>query len=191
MGGISRGELELVARVQQTGALEMTTVTFKGRVAIGCDEAGYRLKELLSDFMLSLNWGVDDFGCHSEESVDYPDVAYSVASAVARGEYDRAVLICGTGIGMAIAANKLPGVRAAQAHDPYSAERARKSNNAQIISLGARVIGPELAKCVLAAWLQSDFEGGNSVRKVDKITQLDADPLSYDQPFADVRRKSP
>ena len=142
-------------------------------VAIGSDEAGYRLKGLLIGVLEEEGLEVADFGCHSEDPVDYPDVAFAVAEAVARGEHDRAILICGTGIGMSIAANKVPGVRAAQAHDPYSAERARKSNDAQILALGARVIGPELAKSILRTWLQAEFSGGGSARKVAKINAVD------------------
>jgi ribose 5-phosphate isomerase B len=108
-----------------------------------------------------------------EGDVDYPDVAERVAFAIRDGHADRGILICGTGIGMAITANKVPGVRAAQAHDVYSAERARKSNNAQILTLGARVIGPESAKTVVHAWLASEFAGGASTRKVDKIDELE------------------
>ncbi len=143
-------------------------------VAIGSDEAGFRLKGILID-LLEHDEGVEvaDFGCHSEDPVDYPDVAFEVANAVARGEHDRGILICGTGIGMAIAANKVPGVRAAQAHDAYSAERARKSNDAQILTLGARVIGPELAKSIVRTWLRSEFAGGGSTRKVAKIKAAD------------------
>jgi len=100
-------------------------------VAIGSDEAGFRLKGVLVDLLREEGLEVADFGCHSEDPVDYPDVAFELAEAVARGEHDRGILICGTGIGMSIAANKVPGVRAAQAHDSYSAERARKSNDAQ------------------------------------------------------------
>jgi ribose 5-phosphate isomerase B len=143
-------------------------------VAIGSDEAGYRLKGVLIALLAEEGQEVVDFGCHSEEPVDYPDVAFEVAQAVAAGTHDRAILICGTGIGMSIAANKVPGVRAAQAHDPYSAERARKSNDAQVLALGARVIGPELAKSIVRAWLQSEFAGGGSTRKVAKINAADA-----------------
>ncbi len=143
-------------------------------VAIGSDEAGYRLKGVLIALLAEEGQEVVDFGCHSEEPVDYPDVAFEVAQAVADGRHDRAILICGTGIGMSIAANKVPGVRAAQAHDPYSAERARKSNDAQVLALGARVIGPELAKSIVRAWLQSEFVGGGSTRKVAKINAADA-----------------
>jgi ribose 5-phosphate isomerase B len=143
-------------------------------VAIGSDEAGFRLKGILID-LLEREEGlqVADFGCHSEDPVDYPDVAFEVARAVARGEHDRAILICGTGIGMSIAANKVPGVRAAQAHDAYSAERARKSNDAQVLALGARVIGPELAKTIVRTWLRSEFAGGGSTRKVAKLKAAD------------------
>ena len=142
-------------------------------VAIGSDEAGYRLKGLLIEVLREQGLEVADFGCHSEDPVDYPDVAFEVAEAVARGDHDRGILICGTGIGMSIAANKVPGVRAAQAHDAYSAERARKSNDAQILALGARVIGPELAKSIVRTWLQAEFAGGGSARKVSKINAAD------------------
>ena len=142
-------------------------------IAIGSDEAGFRLKGILIDVLGEEGETVTDFGCDSEEPVDYPDVAFEVAQAVARGEHDRGILICGTGIGMSIAANKVPGVRAAQAHDAYSAERARMSNDAQILALGARVIGPELAKTLVRTWLRAEFAGGGSARKVGKIKAAD------------------
>jgi ribose 5-phosphate isomerase B len=138
-------------------------------IAIGSDEAGFELKRSLTQLLRDENIQVKDYGCYSADPVDYPDVAYELSRAVARGEHDRGILICGTGIGMAMTANKVPGVRAAQVHDAYSAERSRKSNNAQIMTMGARVIGPELAKSLVRTWLASDFEGGNSARKVDKI----------------------
>jgi ribose 5-phosphate isomerase B len=138
-------------------------------VAIGSDDAGYALKEAIAARLRESGYPVTDFGCYSPEPVDYPDVAFSLASAVATGEFTRGILICGTGIGMAIAANKVPGVRAAQAHDPYSAERARKSNDAQILTLGARVVGPELALSLVDTWLHAEFAGGASARKVGKI----------------------
>ena len=138
-------------------------------IAIGSDDAGFPLKEALKGFLEDEGYSVTDYGCDGPEPVDYPDVALAVARAVAHGEHDRAVLVCGTGIGMAIAANKVPGVFAAVAHDPYSAARARMSNDAQIVTMGARVIAPELAKTVLRVWLDSEFAGGGSARKVDKI----------------------
>lgn len=138
-------------------------------IAIGCDEAGFELKQVVIGLLADYGLTVKDFGCFSAEPVDYPDVGYEVARAVARGEHDRGILICGTGIGMAIVANKVRGVRAAQVHDPYSAERARKSNNAQIMTMGAKIVGPELAKSLVRIWLASEFAGGNSARKVEKI----------------------
>ena len=100
---------------------------------------------------------------------DYPDIAFQVALAIKEGKYQRGILLCGTGIGMSIVANKVLGIRAAQCYDTYSAQRARKSNNAQIITFGARVTGPELAKAIIEAWLESEFAGGGSAPKVEKI----------------------
>jgi ribose 5-phosphate isomerase B len=142
-------------------------------VAMGSDEAGYQLKETIKNFLEVEGYTVKDFGAYNEDAVLYPDYAVSVAESVLRGECDRGVLICGTGIGMAITANKVPGIRAAVCHDVYSAERARKSNDAQIICLGARVVGSELAKMLVETWLKSDFAGGNSMRKVERIRYYD------------------
>jgi ribose 5-phosphate isomerase B len=142
-------------------------------VAIGADEAGYALKEMLKTHLQDRGVAVQDYGCYSTEPVDYPDVAERVARSVAAGMHQRAILICGTGIGMAIAANKVSGVRAAQAHDTYSAERARKSNDAQVLALGARVIGPELAKAIVDTWMQAEFSGGGSARKVAKMMAIE------------------
>ena len=139
-------------------------------IAIGCDEAACELKETIKQHLLAQGHRVRDFGTHGDRPVLYPDIGIAVAEAVARGEHERAVLLCGTGIGMAISANKVAGIRAAQAHDTYSAERASRSNDAQIVCLGARVIGPELAKAVVDQFLQSAFDGGNSAPKVDAIT---------------------
>ncbi|MGH9244245.1 MAG: ribose 5-phosphate isomerase B [Acidimicrobiales bacterium] len=141
-------------------------------IAIAADEAGVPLKERLAAFMQQRGFEIKDYGNGTE--VDYPDVASEVAEAVAAGEHDRAVLICGTGLGMAITANKVPGVRAVTAHDAYSAERARKSNDAQVLTMGARVIAPEAAELVLEHWLQSEFEGGRSAPKVEKMNAVDA-----------------
>ncbi len=146
------------------------------RVALGSDDAGFGLKEVIRRHLEEKGIATHNFGVASAEPVedlDYPDVACGVAEAVAAGRVDRAILVCGTGIGMAITANKVPGVRAAQAHDVYSAERARKSNDAQVLTMGARVIGPELAKSIVDAWLGSDFGGGASTRKVEKMNRVD------------------
>jgi ribose 5-phosphate isomerase B len=138
-------------------------------IAIGCDKAGLELKARVVDELERADRQVVDYGC----AADYPDVALAVASAIARGEHERGILICGTGIGMAIAANKVPGVYAAQVHDSYSAERSRKSNNAQIMTLGALVVGPALASSLLHTWLASEFQGGGSARKVAKIAEAE------------------
>ncbi len=142
-------------------------------IAMGCDEAGYELKQIILRLLSELGQEYEDYGSYSLDPVDYPEIGQAVAEAIAAGKHDRGILICGTGIGMAIAANKVAGVRAAQCHDVYSAERARKSNNAQVMTMGARVIGPELAKMIVKAWLDSDFSGGNSTRKVQKITEIE------------------
>lgn len=144
------------------------------KIAIGSDQFGYTLKENFKAHLIELGHEPVDFGCHlPEEVVDYPDVAIVVSEKIARGEYERGILICGTGIGMAITANKIPGVRAACCHDPYSAERARKSNDAQILTMGAEIVGPSLGRQLLDIWLVSEFGGGRSTRKVEKIKQLD------------------
>ena len=148
------------------------------RVAIGCDDAGLALKTSLLGVLQAEGWEVEDFGCSSAEPVDYPDVAFDVARAIARGEHDRGILICGTGIGMAIAANKVRGVRAAQVHDPYSAQRARMSNDAQVMTIGARIVGAELAASLVRTWLQAEFAGGASERKVAKITRAEQGTLT-------------
>jgi ribose 5-phosphate isomerase B len=146
-------------------------------IAVGADEAGAPLKERLADYMREHGYEVKDYGNGTEQ--DYPDIAAEVAEAVARGEHDRALLVCGTGLGMAITANKIHGVRAVTAHDSYSAERARKSNDAQVITMGARVIAPEAAEMVLEHWLASEFEGGRSTPKVEKMKEVDARYRGY------------
>ena len=144
------------------------------RIPIGSDANGFHLKERIKDRLVDLGHSPIDFGCSGPaDNIDYPDVARELATAVAEGDINRGILVCGTGIGMAIAANKVPGVRAACCHDPYSAERARKSNNAQILALGAQIIGPQVADKLLEHWLASEFEGGRSARKVKKLIEMD------------------
>jgi ribose 5-phosphate isomerase B len=142
-------------------------------IAVGSDDAGFRLKEEIKKYLEAEGHAVTDYGCDSSDPVDYPDVALDVARAVARGDHDRAILVCGTGIGMAITANKVPGVYATVAHDPYSAAKARTSNNTQVLALGARVVAPELATTLVGIWLRSEFGGGASERKVGKIAQAE------------------
>ena len=143
-------------------------------IAIGCDEAAFELKEVLKRLLVEEGHEVEDFGTHDARPVLYPDIALAASTSIVEGRNDRAVLLCGTGIGMAITANKVHGIRAAQCHDTYSAERARKSNDAQVITMGARVIGPELAKAILQAWLASEFEPERSGPKVARIKAFEA-----------------
>jgi ribose 5-phosphate isomerase B len=142
-------------------------------LAIGCDEAAFELKEAIKAFVEKKGINVQDFGCFNSDPVLYPDIAVAVAESVVKGENIRGILLCGTGIGMAISANKVPGIRAAVCHDAYSTERSRKSNNAQIMTLGARVVGEELAKYLVSVWLDSEFLGGGSASKVEKIKQYE------------------
>jgi ribose 5-phosphate isomerase B len=142
-------------------------------IALGCDEAGFYLKEEIKKYLNGIGEEVEDYGVYNTDPILYPDIAVKVAKTIAQGKHDRGILICGTGIGMAICANKVPGVRAAVCHDSYSAERARKSNNAQIMTMGARVIGTELAKNLVQIWLQSEFQGGGSTEKVDRISEYE------------------
>ncbi len=143
------------------------------KLAIGCDEAAYDLKQIIKQHLSDAGHEVTDFGTHDAQPVLYPDVAFAVAEQVAAGTFERALLLCGTGIGMAISANKVKGIRAAQCHDTYSAERASRSNDAQIITIGARVVGPELAKAIVDTWLRASFDGGRSQPKVDMISSYE------------------
>lgn len=145
------------------------------KLAIGCDEAAYHLKTKLIHHIKETyeQIVIEDFGVEDGEKILYPDVAYKVACAIAQKKFERGILLCGTGIGMAICANKVTGVRAAVCHDPFSAERARKSNNTQILCMGERVIGVELAKYLVDIWLKCEFAGGNSTEKVERIHELE------------------
>ena len=143
------------------------------KLAIGCDEAAYSLKVEIIKHLNTKGIEVEDFGADEGDVVLYPDVAIKVAEAVAKGDFERGILVCGTGIGMSITANKVPGIRAAVCHDPFSTERSRKSNNAQIMCMGERVIGVELAKYLVDIWLECEFSGGGCAPKVDRITQYE------------------
>lgn len=143
------------------------------KIIIGSDHLGFDLKEIIKEHLKSKGIEVVDVGVHDKTPVDYPDIGLALAEKVASGDFERGILICGTGIGMAIVANKVPGVRAAVCHDIYSAERARKSNNAQVMTMGALVVGAELAKKLVDVWLESEFQGGRSLPKVEKINRID------------------
>ncbi len=145
-------------------------------IAIGADDAALDFKNQIIRHLTEQGHTVIDYSSDIlPDNSMYPDVAYSVAKAIKAGQHVRGILICGTGIGMSIVANKVLGIRAAQCHDTFSAERARKSNDAQIMTMGARVIGVELAKLIVEAWLTSEFEGGGSTPKVDKIKLYEQD----------------
>lgn len=145
------------------------------KIAIGCDEAAYQLKMIIKEYLEKRDdIELMDFGAEKGEVILYPDVALKVAKTVAAKEYDRGILFCGTGIGMAITANKVTGIRAAVCHDPYSTERSRKSNDAQIMCMGERVIGVELAKYLVDIWLNCDFAGGGSAPKVKRIEDIES-----------------
>lgn len=143
------------------------------RVAVDSDDAGTDLKRLVVEHLRSLGAEVEDLDLLARRKTDYPDIGYHLAQRVARREFDRGVLICGTGLGMCMIANKVEGVYAGVCHDVYSAERLRKSNDAQIITMGARVIGPELAKTILSAWISAEFEAGRSAAKVARMRELE------------------
>ncbi len=139
------------------------------KIIIGADNLGVELKAILHAHLTASGWQVTDIGVNSTEPVDYPDIAVELAVRVSKGEFERGILICGTGAGMAITANKVTNVRAVTVTDPYTAERAIASNNAQIITLGSLITGQSLAKMLVDIWLANSFQGGNSARKVDKI----------------------
>ena len=139
------------------------------KIVIGCDEAAFELKEAVKAMLVQEGHTVTDKGVYDKNPADYPDIAFAAADDILEGRAERGVLMCGTGIGMSISANKVPGIRAAVCHDPFSTERSRKSNDAQIMCLGARIIAPELAKYLIKLWLTCDFEGGGSAPKVEKI----------------------
>lgn len=143
------------------------------KIAIGSDHGGYHLKEHIKKYLEEKNFDIEDFGTNSLESVDYSDFAREVAEAVAQGKFDRGILICGTGLGISIAANKVRGIRAAVVSDCYSAKMSRAHNNANILALGGRVVGPDLATEIVETWMETPFEGGRHQRRIDKITDIE------------------
>jgi ribose 5-phosphate isomerase B len=143
------------------------------RIALGADHAGYAMKDAVKHLLNDLAIPCEDFGTFSAESVDYPDFAALVAQAVSSGACDRGILVCGTGIGMAIAANKFAGVRAAPVVDLVSARLSRQHNDINVLALGARVTPPELLLDLVKTFLDTPFEGGRHQRRLDKITRLE------------------
>ena len=147
-------------------------------IVVGADHNGWKLKDALAQYLRDKHYDVIDLGVHSDEPMSYPEIAVKLAEFIRDKKYDRGILVCGTGAGMAIVANKVPGVRAVCIHDPYTAERARASNDAQVVTLGSQVIGLFAAKKMIDIWLESEFEGGRSLPKVEMIKALDAKRLS-------------
>jgi ribose 5-phosphate isomerase B len=144
------------------------------KVAIGSDHGGLDLKETVISVLKELNISIDDLGTHDRSSCDYPDFAERVAGAVASGDCQQGILICGTGIGMSIAANKVQGIRAALCNEIFSAKMARAHNDANVLCLGARVVGPGVAQEIVRAYFGSEFEGGRHAGRVAKIGRLDS-----------------
>lgn len=152
------------------------STTEKPRIALGADHAGFQAKESIKRYLESAGYGVSDAGTWSEESVDYPDFAIEVARRVGRGQDDLGILVCGTGIGMAMAANKIGGVRAGVAHDALTARMSREHNDANVLAVGARVLSERQIIEVVATFLGAQFAGGRHQRRVDKISELDQEP---------------
>lgn len=144
------------------------------KLGLGCDHLGLALKNELAAHLRANGAEISDIGVDDEQPVDYPDIGAELARRLAAGEFERGILICGTGAGMAIAANKVAGVRAVCVTDPYTAERAIASNDAQVISFGALITGPSVAKMLVDIYLRNEFQGGRSAPKVEKLKQLDA-----------------
>lgn len=143
------------------------------KIAVGSDHGGFNLKQTIINYLKENGIDYKDFGCYSEDSVDYPDFAKKVAEAVSQGEYDKGILICGTGIGISIAANKVKGIRAALCNDCFSARMAREHNDANILAMGERVVGKGLALEITKTWLESEFQGGRHQRRVNKIMEIE------------------
>ncbi len=142
------------------------------RIAIGCDHRGLKLKQFVVKLIAETEHTYEDFGCYTEESVDYPDIAKRVAEAVAEGHFDRGILICGTGIGMCIAANKVKGIRAAQCYDAFCARRARMHNDANILCLAGEE-GKARIPAIIEIFLAGEFEGGRHQQRLDKISTME------------------
>jgi ribose 5-phosphate isomerase B len=146
------------------------------RIAIGCDHRGLQLKETIMSFLQSEGYSYQDFGCYSTEPVDYPDIARKVGEAVAAGSFDRGILICSTGIGMCMAANKIRGVRAALCHNVFAGQRARQHNDANVLCLAGEDVDASVALEIVRTFLTTDFEGGRHTRRVSKIEALETRP---------------
>jgi ribose 5-phosphate isomerase B len=137
---------------------------------VGSDHGGFEFKQMIIEFLAEIGQEVDDVGCYSTESVDYPDFADKVCARVQSKECERGILICGTGIGMSITANRHRDIRAALCHEAYTARMSREHNNANVLCLGGRVLGPEIALDVVGTWVETEFSGGRHQRRLDKLS---------------------
>jgi ribose 5-phosphate isomerase B len=144
------------------------------RLAIGCDHRGLNLKQAVTSLLTEMGHQYEDFGCYDATAVDYPDIARKVAAAVCRGEFDRGILICSTGIGMSMAANKVPGARAAVCQELFTARRAREHNDANVLCLGENVVGQGLAREIVRVFLSTEFEGGRHSRRLEKLHAMES-----------------
>lgn len=147
------------------------------KVALSSDHRGFRAKELIKTFLTAAGHLVQDFGCNSSSSCDYPDHAFQGAKAVASGQCDRGILFCGTGIGMSVSANKVSGIRAALCHDELTAEMSRRHNNANILCIPADLLGDELLRRVVDIWIRTDYEGGRHDRRLQKIAEYESSSI--------------
>lgn len=144
------------------------------KLAIGSDHVGFELKPIIIDYVKELGHEIEDFGPDSSERTDYPQYGKKVAEEVASGNFDGGILICGTGVGISIAANKVKNIRAVVCSEPYSAKLSKEHNNTNIVAFGSRVVGSELAKMIVKEWLDANFEGGRHARRVEMIQQIES-----------------
>ena len=143
------------------------------KIAIASDHTGVELKSEIIKYLKELGYEVSDFGTNSAESIDYPIYGKKVSEEISKGNYDGGVLICGTGIGISLAANKVKGIRAAVCSEPYSAKLSKQHNNSNIIAFGARVVGVDLAKMIVKEWIEAKFEGGRHLKRVELISKIE------------------
>ena len=143
------------------------------KIGMGSDHGGYELKEFIREYLETEKYEVVDYGTYSTESVDYPDYGEKVANAVVGGEVEVGIIMCGTGLGISMAASKVKGIRAAVVSEEYSARMAKVHNNANILAMGGRVVGKDLAKSIVDAYLNAEFEGGRHQRRIDKIMNIE------------------
>lgn len=142
-------------------------------IALGSDHVGIELKEKIMEYLNEEGIEYKDYGCYTNERIDYPKYGFAVANAIKSGECEKGMIFCGSGIGISIAANKVDGIRAVVCSEPYSAKLSKEHNNTNILALGARVVGQELAKMIVSEWLNAKFEGGRHQNRIDMITKIE------------------